>query len=217
MVEFGHHAQNDRWAIELVFPGLRGGFFVEAGACGGYLGSASYVLEREFGWNGICVEPVTEYYEGLCKRRSCATDPRCLSDTTGDLIEFLTYPGSPPRSGISALNKNGPWADAHGESGVIDSKETVTLGDLLRQHAAPPTIHYLCLDVEGAEPTILGAFDFHGDHRILALSVEGGRCDTLLSAQGYQRITNPFAERQIDHYFLHPSLGPKLKHLIVEE
>jgi FkbM family methyltransferase len=215
MVEFGHHAQNDRWAIEVVFPALQGGFFVEAGACGGYLGSASIVLEREFGWKGICVEPVDEYYKGLCRRRSCATDPRCLSGTTGDLVEFLSYPDDPPRSGIRALNKNDSWAQEHGASGETTTKETVTLSDLLEQHQAPPTIHYLCLDVEGAELTILEPFDFESDRRILALSVEGGHCDALLTARGYLQVTNPFAPRRIDHYFVHASLGTQVQdHLI---
>jgi FkbM family methyltransferase len=216
MVEFGHHAQNDRWAIEAVFPGLRGGFFVEAGACGGYLGSASYVLEREFEWKGICVEPLDEYYKGLRKRRSCATDNRCLSDATGDFVEFLSYPEDLPRSGIRSLNKNGPWAEARDASEVRLTKETVTLSDLLEQHEAPSTIHYLCLDVEGAELTILEPFDFDADRRILALSIEGSRCDALLASRGYHRVTNPYAPDQIDHYFVHATLSERLRHLFID-
>ena len=215
MVEFGHHAQNDRWAIELVFPELRGGYFVEAGACGGFLGSASYVLEREFDWTGICVEPVEKYYKQLVKRRSCETDARCLSDVTGDTVEFLTYTDDMARSGILALNKNDQWATEHHATGTTTTKETVTLADLLRQHSAPATIEYLCLDVEGAEPTILGAFDFEGGHRILAISVEGNRCDELLASRGYLRAENPFAPKPIDRYFVHPSISARLEeHLI---
>lgn len=216
MVEFGHHAQNDRWAIEVAFPALRGGYFVEAGACGGSLGSASYVLEREFGWNGICVEPLDKYYETLVRLRSCETDPRCLSGTTGDLVEFLAYPEDWPRSGIRALNKNGPWAEQRNASSETSTKETVTLSDLLEQHGAPSTIQYLCLDVEGAEPTILEAFDFESDRRILALSVEGPRCDALLTARGYRQAMNPFAPRPIDHYFVHASLSEQLRHLLID-
>src|SRR3954463_5856437 len=118
MVEYGHHAQNDRWAIEAVFPQLRGGFFVEAGACAGLQGSASYVLEREFGWNGICVEPVDWYYEILCERRSCQKDPRCLSGTTGAAVFFLSFPDAIPRSGILSLNKNAVRQRGEAESWV---------------------------------------------------------------------------------------------------
>ena len=214
MVDFGHHAQNDRWAIELVFPDLRGGYFVEAGACGGNLGSASYVLEREFEWNGICVEPLDTYYQQLIKLRHCETDNRCLSDVTGATVEFLTYAEDPARSGILALNKNDQWAEQHHATPATMTKETVTLADLLQQHSAPATIEYLCLDVEGAEGTILGAFDFEGDHRFLAISVEGNRCDDLLASRGYLRAENPFAPTPIDHYFLHPSIADRLSAIL---
>jgi len=79
MVEYGHHSQNDRWAAEIAFPGLRGGFFVEAGACGGHLGNASYVLERDFAWLGICVEPLDEYYKVL---QGSVGDSACSTPST---------------------------------------------------------------------------------------------------------------------------------------
>jgi FkbM family methyltransferase len=204
---YGHHAQNDRWICDLVFPGLRGGYFVEAGACGGLQGSASYVLEKHFGWNGICVEPYDPAYAILVDRRSCETDNRCLADVTGDTVEFLQYPDDPARSGIEALNKNrATWARATAAASTVSTKETVTLGDLLEQHRAPEVIHFLCLDVEGAERTILGAFDFAGPHRLLAISVEGPSCDDLLMGNGYRQVANPFAPKHVDRYFLHPSM-----------
>lgn len=206
MIEYGHHAQNDRWAIEVVFPGLRGGYFVEAGACAGAQGSASYVLEREFDWNGICVEPHDGYFALLRRLRACEKDDRCLSDRTGDIVEFLSFEDDPARSGIRALNKNDAWAAERQAKGCTSTKLTVTLADLLEQHSAPPTIHYLCLDVEGAERTILEPFDFEGDRSILAISVEGGACDDLLTSRGYLRACNPHQEREIDHYFVHPQL-----------
>ncbi len=214
-IVFGHHAQNDRWAIEAVFDGLRGGFFVEAGACGGASGSASLVLERDFGWEGICVEPGDEYYRVLSASRECAKDHRCLSDRTGDFVEFLSFPDDLARSGIRSLNKNDKWAEQHSASGVTSTKETVTLADLLDQHASPSTIHYLCLDVEGAERTILEAFDFDGPRRILAISVEGPKCDDLLVNRGYLRARNPFAPREIDHYFLSPLLRERCRQLLI--
>ena len=186
-VECGHHAQNDRWVIEAVFPGLRGGFFVEAGACGGGEGSASFVLERGFDWRGICVEPGDEYFRLLQEDRTCAKDRRCLADRTGDKVEWLSYPDDLGRSGIRSLNKNGTWAEQHEARSRTATKETVTLADLLEQHDAPRTINYLGLDVEGAERTILEAFEFDGRWEILAISVEGSRCDALLAAAGTSR------------------------------
>jgi FkbM family methyltransferase len=210
---FGHHAQNDRWAAELVFPGLRGGYFVEAGACGGASGSATTALERDFGWDGICVEPQDEYFQVLQRLRACAKDQRCLSDVTGATVEFLSYPDDPARAGIQELNKNDAWASAHAAASVVTTKETVTLADLLDQHSAPATIHYLCLDVEGAERTILEPFDFDGPRRILAISVEGSSCDELLAGRGYHRVRNPFDATRIDHYFVHASLRDRVEGL----
>jgi FkbM family methyltransferase len=205
-VECGHHAQNDRWVIEAVFPGLRGGFFVEGGACGGGVGSASYVLERSFDWRGICVEPGDEYFRLLQEDRTCAKDRRCLADRTGHRVEWLSYPDDLGRSGIRSLNKNATWAEQHQARSRTATKETVTLADLLVQHDAPRIIHYLCLDVEGAERTILEPFDFEGNWEILAISVEGSTCDELLAERGYLRVENPFEPHSIDHYFIRPQL-----------
>ena len=214
MITYGHHAQNDRWAAELVFPALRGGYFVEAGACGGAEGSASYVLERHLGWDGICVEPHERYFKALEKRRSCRKDHRCLAGRTGDVVEFLSYEEDPARSGIRSLNKNGDWAAQRQATSTISTKETVTLEDLLDQHKAPLTIHYLCLDVEGAERTILEAFDFDGRHRILAISVEGAKCDALLTSRGYLQVRNPFQDREIDRYFVRPELSERCRDIL---
>jgi hypothetical protein len=220
-VRFGHHAQNDRWIAEAAFVDVRGGFFVEAGACAGASGSATLALERDLGWTGICVEPVDSYYKTLVARRTCATDSRCLSDITGSIVEFLSYPDDRARSGIRHLNKNEPavrtsdtvrrrtrgaWASSS-TAREVSAKETVTLADLLDWHAAPDVVHYLCLDVEGAERTILGSFNFDGPRKILAISVEGSSCDDVLVDAGYRRVDNPFAPEPIDHYFLHPTLG----------
>ncbi len=223
MVDYGHHAQNDRWAIEAVFPGLRGGFFVEAGACGGLQGSASYVLEREFGWKGICVEPLDKYYEILVQRRSCSTDPRCLAGVTGDVVEFLAFPDDLPRSGIRSLNKNTfrpaatvqSWAERSDATSETSRKETVTFSDLLEQHGAPAVVNYLCLDVEGAEMTILEPYDFESDRRILALSIEGSSCDAMLAGRGYVQVTNPYTPSPIDHYFVHPTLRAQVRDLVI--
>ncbi len=206
LMRFGHHAQNDRWIAEAVFPGMRNGFFVEAGACGGMSGSASFALERDLDWQGICVEPLDFYYQILVRKRSCRTDNRCLSSTSGERVRFLSYVEDRARSGIEELNKNGPWASGRDVHEEVSTVSTVTLADLLDDHGAPSVVHYLCLDIEGAERVVLEAFDFTS-REILAISVEGPRCDDLLGEHGYRQVSNPFAPEPIDHYFLHASIA----------
>jgi FkbM family methyltransferase len=205
--QFGHHAQNDRWIADAVFPGLRDGFFVEAGACRGLGGSATRALERDLGWHGICVEPLPYYYRTLIRNRACRTDPRCLWSASGEQLRFLSYVEGRARSGVQSLNNNGAWAARNDASEEIELVESVTLADLLAEHDAPPVVHYLCLDIEGAERTVLESFDF-SPWTILALSVEGGTCDDVLLDRGYRRVDNQFAPAPVDldHYFLHPSV-----------
>ena len=208
---FGHHARNDQWIAEDVFPGLRGGYFVEAGICAGLAGSASYVLERQLGWTGIGVEPVDSYHKLLVERRRCAADNRCLAAESAHDVEFLVYPGDRARSGMSASNKNAVkdgWAVKHGAVSQSVVKETVSLNDLLSHHGAPEVVHFLCLDVEGAEPEILGAFDFDGPRRVLAIAVESKHCHGMLVAAGYRQVRNRFVPSGAyeDEYYLHRSI-----------
>jgi FkbM family methyltransferase len=216
-MQYWHHLLNDRWVVESVFPGLRGGYFVEAGACTGKPVSATYVLETELGWNGVCVEPVEEYYKLLVRTRRCQTDDRCLWNRTGETVLFTEFAPKTPRSGITEVNKNLEAQRLEEVSERTMYKQTVTLHDLLAEHGAPPTIHYVCLDIEGAERRVLEAFDFReGPHRVLALSIEGEHCDDLMRAADYVRAANPFTDELYEHYFLCPELAQARPDLVME-
>lgn len=215
-MQYWHHLHNDRWIAEAVFPSLRGGYFVEAGACGGKHQSATHVLETELGWNGICVEPADEYYPLLVRTRSCATDNRCLWDVTGEIVAFTDFPDDIARSGVTEVNKNIADQRLAGAVERTSEKSTVTLNDLLADHEAPATVHYICLDLEGAERRVLEAFDFlGGPHRVLAISIEGHLCDDLLQGAGYQRALNPFTQERYERYFLHPNVARERPELCV--
>lgn len=55
----------DRWVMEHVYPGLRGGFFVEAGAVDGLAYSNTLAMERYFNWSGVLVEARRECIESI--------------------------------------------------------------------------------------------------------------------------------------------------------
>ena len=48
----------------------KNGFFVEIGACDGVLFSNTLLLERNYGWNGILVEPARCWHEKLRNNRN---------------------------------------------------------------------------------------------------------------------------------------------------
>jgi hypothetical protein len=76
----------DQWVIELVFPGKRDGWFIDCGACpDGIQGSNSYVLETEFGWTGLLVEPHPECYRLVKANRSAFVEECCLTDSFGEV------------------------------------------------------------------------------------------------------------------------------------
>ena len=202
-MRYRHALGNDRWIAELVFPGLREGYFVEAGASDGINDSATYVLETELGWSGLCVEPIPKQFEKVSAVRSCRLDNRALWRESGRTVDFTLYPERMGHSAIASVNKNVEKMARRGAEPEATTVETVTLADVLAAHAAPRVIDYLCLDVEGAEPEVLGAFDFHGDTLIRAVSIEGEACNALMREAGYRQVAQPFAGSDMDTYWLH--------------
>lgn len=54
------------------------GFFVEFGATNGIDLSNTYLLETEFGWNGILAEPDKYWHTSLIANRTAIIDIRCV-------------------------------------------------------------------------------------------------------------------------------------------
>ena len=202
-MRFRHDLGNDRWIVEKIFPNLRGGYFVEAGATNGVNGSATYVLERELGWSGLLIEPIPFQYEQVRRFRNCRADNRALWSESNVDLQFTIFPQRTGHSGLSDVNKNIGRADFTAEEKEQINVKTVTLRDVLAEHSAPRIIHFICLDVEGAELEVLRAFDFQGEYKVLALSIEGHACDGLMRSNGYKSVKNPFTSVDFETYWLH--------------
>ena len=54
------------------------GYFVEFGATNGVNFSNSYLLERDFGWHGICAEPARGWHKDLYKNRKSHIETKCV-------------------------------------------------------------------------------------------------------------------------------------------
>jgi hypothetical protein len=90
------HQGQDQWVIERVFSGKRGGWFIDSGAGpDGIRGSNSYVLETEFAWRGLLVEPHPEFYKRV--NRSAIVEECCFVDSPGE-VEFVLRRGVASRS-----------------------------------------------------------------------------------------------------------------------
>ncbi|HZP12974.1 MAG TPA: FkbM family methyltransferase [Nevskiaceae bacterium] len=145
------------------FNEKRNGFFLDIGAFDGVHVSNTFLLEKRYGWRGICVEANPERFADLKRNRSCTCIDVCLDATEGE-VEFALRE---ELGGIAGLNQD---SRASGPAPII-RLPTRRLIDVLREHNAPAVIDYLSIDVEGAEDRILLGFDFKA-YRFNTVTIE---------------------------------------------
>jgi hypothetical protein len=190
----------DRFVIELL-GGKRGGYFFDVGASNGIDTSNTLLLEREFGWTGLCVEANLRFYQQLARDRRCRTLNACLYDRVAD-VEFLEAAGT--LGGVLddftapqmawAVKIRGLPLDGDGRPPLV-AKRSMTVQAALDLAGAPPVIDYWSLDVEGAELKLLQSFPF-GRYAFDVLTVEHNRraaraaIREFLEPRGYERITS---------------------------
>jgi len=137
----------------------KNGYFVEIGASNGIELSNTYLLETEYNWKGICVEPIPERYELLCKNRPNSLCSNKAVYSESNLI--LSFDIANDCDLLSGLSNH---IDYHKEK-VDNNKrqinvETILLNDLLEESNSPLFIDYLSLDTEGSELEILKSINF---------------------------------------------------------
>jgi FkbM family methyltransferase len=129
------------------------GFFVEFGACDGIAASNTFILEKDFGWTGILAEPGRVWQKKLSENRAAKIDTRCVTASTGDLVNF--------NEGVDArVSSTDPSHKYLRQIKNTYSVQTVSLMDLLKDHDAPRYIDFLSIDIEGGEHAALEGLDF---------------------------------------------------------
>jgi hypothetical protein len=212
------HAEilQDWWVVTLL-DGMTGGFFVDLAAYDAVAFSNSYVLERDYGWGGICVEPQSKHWKGLLHRK-CVAVAAVVGHATGTAVEFDTrneegvagiasddHPNKGAASPVST-GDNGDAGESHWGSDAPKrvTFRTVTVRKILQDFKAPPVIHYLSLDVEGSEFLVLQTFPFDA-HRVLVITIEKpDLCvRTILRQEGYLYLRDLAGQ---DEVWVHPTL-----------
>jgi FkbM family methyltransferase len=169
----------------------RDGYFVDFGATDGFHLSNTFLLENNYRWRGIVVEPARFWHRELARNRTCLIDHRCVWSKSGEKLQF-NETAQAKYSTIEAFSKLDDNAE-HREDGKRYSVETISLRDLLRVHNAPRCIDYLSIDTEGSEFPILDAF-FPSRHEVHIITVEHNYTDKrsrihdLLTSYGYKRL-----------------------------
>jgi FkbM family methyltransferase len=183
LTEYSSEIGQDKWVLEKVFPDVTDGYFMDIGSGHGTIGSNSRTLE-ERGWSGVCIDPFPVHMEG----RKCKILREVVFSKPGLIMPFHTAGGL------------GGVADTLGEGNEEAARAptvnvtTVTLDDILARAGAPQFIHFISLDVEGAELEALRAFPFDR-YRVGAWTIEHNREEpkrsqivALLAQHGYLRM-----------------------------
>lgn len=170
------------------------GYFVDFGATNGVEISNTYMLEKDFNWQGIVAEPAKVWHKELKNNRNCYIDTNCVWNVSNQTIMFDE--GSNSEWSCISEFVSDESRIMRGNSNEY-SVNTISLNDLLEKYNAPTEIDYISLDTEGSELTILEAFDFskytvkfitceHNDET----EIKGYRnaIYSLLSSKGYDRI-----------------------------
>ncbi len=194
----------DLWVLnELNF--LQEGFFVEFGATDGRDASNTFLLEKNFNWQGILVEPNQTYHNDLHRNRKCYIDHRIVWDSSFEEIEFLRM----EKSYISVA-KEDLVAETKEETTLVEKIETITLNDLLVFYNSPKTIDFLSVDIEGSELRVLETFFRQKEFDVRLMVVEhnwrkdGQEILDLVTSNGYEVVFQEYSSR--DFWFRKKSM-----------
>ena len=172
-----NQAGQEEW-VRSYLKDKRAGYFVDVGAYDGIESSNTFFLEKELGWEGLCIESNPEYYNKLIYTRGV----KCVNKACMPFRGHATY------KGIETFQSEHP-----GNSTV----ESETLDTLLLTASAPKDIDYISMDIEGHELSIIESFPFCKwnvnlftiEHNLYLIGdVYKTKIYDIMSANGYDRV-----------------------------
>ena len=172
----------DKWVLETMFPGVTDGYFLDVGSGDGEFHSNTALLERR-GWKGICVDP----FPSNMDKRTCQMFKEVVWSVPGRKMTFQKAEGL---GGLAETLDR--WKEQAMKAPSVEMT-TTTLEDILTRAKAPAFIHFVSLDIEGAELEALRAFPFDRI-RIGSMALEHNyeepkrtQIVEFLAARGYRR------------------------------
>ena len=191
----------DLYVIETVYNKKQKGFFVDGGASHGVNLSNTCLLERDYGWIGICVEPNPNFFAKLIKNRM-AKCLSCAAYSEGDKEFEFTVAGV-----LSGISRHIDHHKSTLKNPTITVK-TKTLTTILDECQAPRFIEYLSLDTEGSELEVLKGIDF-GKYIFGFITVEHNWIEPRRTEMKKLLLNNGYlfcCESRHDDYYIHKSI-----------
>ncbi|EGI77341.1 FkbM family methyltransferase [Hylemonella gracilis] len=135
--------------------GVAQGFYIDAGANDPHEDSITKAF-YERGWHGVNIEPLASHWTDLARERPRDINLRCAAGNAPGELEL--WEGDV--RGWATLDPQViAKHQATGHNGVLHKVPVRTLTDICTEHATG-NIHFLKIDVEGFEKTVLEGMDF---------------------------------------------------------
>src|ERR1700757_3509029 len=90
VMKYYSQKEQDKWVIEEVFHGKRDGYFLDLAATDGIYLNNTFVLETQYGWNGLCIEANPFFFNRLNVNRRCIRTDKCIDGKPGE-VEFVLF------------------------------------------------------------------------------------------------------------------------------
>ena len=177
------------------------GYFIEIGAADGVSLSNTYLLEKQFHWTGILVEPARIYEKSLRANRNAIVLIQACSKNESPEISFVE------RELLSTI-KTYKDSDFHKKQRRFAREYKVknsNLNKILETYKSPEIIDFLSLDTEGSEYDILSTINFD-KFKFSCICVEHNYTENrekiydLLTKKGYIRVMNEIS--LVDDWYL---------------
>jgi FkbM family methyltransferase len=151
------HAQNfEDVMLARALRDIRNGFYVDVGAWDPNIETVTRYF-YELGWHGINVEPTPAYHAMLQTSRPRDINLRVAAGKENGRTAFTVIDGTGMSTLDASVARN---QERHGFPHHEVQVEVRTLNTIFEEHA-PPDVHFLKVDCEGAEADVVNGFDLH--------------------------------------------------------
>jgi FkbM family methyltransferase len=182
IVSYSQNAEDIR--LWRVFRTVESGFYVDVGAADPNVDSVTRLF-YERGWSGINVEP-SPCFDALNAARTRDVNLGiAIGETEGSVEFFLTYPYLGMSTVDPSVHAKIPQAIERIEEVTVPQRR---LESILREHAPDRTIHFLKVDVEGAERQVLASSDWASFRPIVVVAESIESCGTSATHHDWEDI-----------------------------
>lgn len=170
--------------VAAVLKNVKNGYFLDLAANEAVNLSNTYLLEKNFDWTGICVEPNPRYWPDLAHRK-CHVAAAVVAKERMQKVKFRMYNDMPKRGASGGI-------DEFVDPNIPKSKDpptelyAVPAIEILEKYNAPRVMEYLSLDIEGVEYMVMKDFPFDSyKFKIMTVERPSQELTDLFYANGY--------------------------------